>query len=176
MPNEPPPGRPKAARSPSGGRERREQGGTMNDLLQHPAVQAGLAPFAVALPLSLLLARTRFMAAAVASGLVVLLLLTIGFALEPLTSVRKAILVTFAATAVVLALEIAAQRVGAIAPYCFYGSDASHLLHRAGMEGVVCGAGGRYNTMPDERVDVADYLDAIKIYMLAMLEIAERPE
>jgi len=69
-----------------------------------------------------------------------------------------------------------AQRVGAIAPYCFYGSDASHLLHRAGMEGVVCGAGGRYNTMPDERVDVADYLDAIKIYMLAMLEIAERPE
>ena len=66
-----------------------------------------------------------------------------------------------------------AQRVGAIAPYCFYGSDASHLLHRAGMEGVVCGAGGRYNTMPDERVDVADYLDAIKIYMLAMIEIAE---
>ena len=66
-----------------------------------------------------------------------------------------------------------AQRVGAIAPYCFYGSDASHLLHRAGMEGVVCGAGGRYNTMPDERVDVADYLDAIKIYMLAMVEIAE---
>jgi acetylornithine deacetylase len=68
-----------------------------------------------------------------------------------------------------------AQRVGAIQPYCFYGSDASHLLHRAGMEGVVCGAGGRYNTMPDERVDVADYLDAIAIYMLAMAEIAEAP-
>jgi acetylornithine deacetylase len=66
-------------------------------------------------------------------------------------------------------------RVGAIAPYCFYGSDAAHLLHRARMEGVVCGAGGRYNTMPDERVDVADYLDAIRIYLLAMLEIAEGP-
>jgi len=64
-------------------------------------------------------------------------------------------------------------RIGPIAPYCFYGSDAGHLLHRARMEGVVCGAGGRYNTMPDERVDVADYLDAIKIYMLALLEIAE---
>lgn len=69
----------------------------------------------------------------------------------------------------------AEQPIGAIAPYCFYGSDASHLLHRARMEGVVCGAGGRYNTMPDERVDVADYLDAIKIYMLAMLDIAEGP-
>jgi acetylornithine deacetylase len=66
------------------------------------------------------------------------------------------------------------QPVGAIAPYCFYGSDASHLLHRAGMEGVVCGAGGRYNTMPDERVDVADYLDAIRIYTAAMIEIAEQ--
>ena len=39
----------------------------------------------------------------------------------------------------------------------------------------MCGAGGRYNTMPDERVDVVDYLDAIKIYLLAMLEIAEGP-
>ena len=68
----------------------------------------------------------------------------------------------------------AEQPVGAIRPYCYYGSDASHLLHRASMEGVVCGSGGRYNTMPDERVDVPDYLDMIKIYMLAMLEIAER--
>ena len=57
----------------------------------------------------------------------------------------------------------------------FYGSDAAHLLHRARMEGVVCGAGGRDNTMPDERVDVADYLDAIRIYMLALLEIADGP-
>jgi acetylornithine deacetylase len=73
------------------------------------------------------------------------------------------------------AVRGADQRVGAIAPYCFYGSDAAHLLHRARMEGVVCGAGGRYNTMPDERVDVADYLDMIKIYALAMLEIAEGP-
>lgn len=73
------------------------------------------------------------------------------------------------------AVRGAAPPVGAIAPYCFYGSDAAHLLHRARMEGVVCGAGGRYNTMPDERVDVADYLDAIRIYLLAMLEIAEGP-
>jgi acetylornithine deacetylase len=67
----------------------------------------------------------------------------------------------------------AEQPVGAVRPYCFYGSDASHLQHRAGMEGIVCGPGGRYNTMPDERVDVPDYLDMIRMYMLAMLEICE---
>jgi acetylornithine deacetylase len=73
------------------------------------------------------------------------------------------------------AVRGAEQPLGAIPPYCFYGTDAAHLLHRARMEGVVCGPGGRYNTMPDERVDVPDYLDMIKIYMLAMLEIAEAP-
>ena len=40
-----------------------------------------------------------------------------------------------------------------------------------GMEGIVCGPGGRYNTMPDERVDIADFTDMIRIYMLAILEI-----
>jgi acetylornithine deacetylase len=62
---------------------------------------------------------------------------------------------------------------GAVPPYCFYGTDAAHLLHRARMEGIVCGPGGRYNTMPDERVDVPDYLDMIKVYMLAMTEICQ---
>jgi acetylornithine deacetylase len=60
---------------------------------------------------------------------------------------------------------------GPVPPYCFYGTDAAHLLHRAHMEGIVCGPGGRYNTMPDERVDVADYLDAIEIYGLAIEEV-----
>ena len=67
----------------------------------------------------------------------------------------------------------AEQPLGPIKPYCFYGTDAAHLLHRAGMQGVVCGPGGRYNTMPDERVDVADYLDMIRIYLLAILTICE---
>lgn len=65
------------------------------------------------------------------------------------------------------------QPTGAIPPPCFYGTDAAHLLHRAKMEGIVCGPGGRYNTMPDERVDIPDYLDMIRIYMLAMLDICE---
>lgn len=63
------------------------------------------------------------------------------------------------------------QPTGAITPPGFYGTDAGHLCERAGMEGVVCGPGGRYNTMPDERVDIADYLDMVRIYLLTILEI-----
>lgn len=65
------------------------------------------------------------------------------------------------------------QPTGAMPPPCFYGTDAAHFQHRLGMEGIVCGPGGRYNTMPDERVDIPDYLDMIKIYMLAILDICE---
>ena len=41
------------------------------------------------------------------------------------------------------------------------------------MEGVVCGPGGRYNTMPDERVDIPDYLDMVRIYLVTMCDICE---
>ena len=34
----------------------------------------------------------------------------------------------------------------------------------------MCGPGGRYNTMPDERVDIPDYLDMVRIYRLAILK------
>jgi acetylornithine deacetylase len=65
------------------------------------------------------------------------------------------------------------QPTGAITPPGFYGTDAAHFYRAAGMEGVVCGPGGRYNTMPDERVDIVDYLDMVRIYLLAILEICE---
>jgi acetylornithine deacetylase len=65
------------------------------------------------------------------------------------------------------------QPTGAITPPGYYGTDAAHLYQRAGMEGIVCGPGGRYNTMPDERVDIVDYLDMIRIYLLTILEICE---
>jgi hypothetical protein len=92
----------------------------VNGWLDNPAVQAGIVPLAVALVVGLLLARTRFLAAGVVAGLAILLALTIGFALEPMTSVRKLIVVTFAAGALALVLEaagVAARRsiVGAIA-------------------------------------------------------------
>jgi acetylornithine deacetylase len=61
------------------------------------------------------------------------------------------------------------QPTGAITPPGFYGTDAAHHYQRAGMAGIVCGPGGRYNTMPDERVDIPDFLDAVRFYLLAML-------
>lgn len=63
------------------------------------------------------------------------------------------------------------QPTGALRPPAFYGTDAAHFYHRLGMEGVVCGPGGKYNTMPDERVELRDYLDCIRLYMMAIIDI-----
>jgi hypothetical protein len=79
----------------------------MNPLLDHPAVQAGVLPFAVAFALAWPLARTRWLALAAGSGMVVLLALTVGFGFVPLTAVRKATLLILAAVAVALALQAA---------------------------------------------------------------------
>ena len=65
------------------------------------------------------------------------------------------------------------QPTGAITPPGFFGTDAGHLYFHGGMEGVVCGPGGRYNTMPDERVDIPDYLDMVRIYLVTMCDICE---
>lgn len=65
------------------------------------------------------------------------------------------------------------QPTGPITPTGYYGTDAGHLYKHGGMEGVVCGPGGRYNTMPDERVDIPDYLDMIRIYLLTICDICE---
>ncbi len=65
------------------------------------------------------------------------------------------------------------QPTGAITPPGFFGTDAGHLYKELGLEGVVCGPGGRYNTMPDERVDVADYLDMVRIYLLTIADICD---
>lgn len=62
------------------------------------------------------------------------------------------------------------QPTGALKPPCFYGSDAGHLYEKLGMEGIVCGPGGKYNTMPDERVDIIDYLDCIRAFMKVIVE------
>jgi len=63
------------------------------------------------------------------------------------------------------------QPTGGITPPGYYGTDAAHLYRMGGMAGVVCGPGGRYNTMPDERVDIDDYLDMVRIYILTILLI-----
>ncbi|RDW69785.1 hypothetical protein BP6252_08805 [Coleophoma cylindrospora] len=63
------------------------------------------------------------------------------------------------------------QPTGVLRPTCFYGSDAGHLYKSLGMEGIVCGPGGRYNTRPDEKVDIPDYLDCIRMFMRVIVEI-----
>jgi acetylornithine deacetylase len=63
------------------------------------------------------------------------------------------------------------QPTGAPRPPCFYGTDAAHFQHLAGMEGIVCGPGGKFNTMADERVELRDYLDAVRLYLMVILDI-----
>jgi acetylornithine deacetylase len=60
-------------------------------------------------------------------------------------------------------------RVGDVAPYKFYGTDAAHLA-AAGMVGLVYGPGGKYNTMPDERVERRDLVDAARVYARVIVE------
>jgi len=63
-----------------------------------------------------------------------------------------------------------AQPTGPIAPAAFFGTDAAHLA-AAGMQGVVCGPGGEFNTMPDERVRKQQFLNCVRIYILCIIEI-----
>lgn len=94
-----------------------------------------------------------------------------GLSLMPPYEVRRESAIVGAINAAYEAVRGEPQPTGAITPTRFYGSDAGHLYELGGMEGIVCGSGGRYNTMPDERVDIADYLDLIKIYMLTIMDI-----
>jgi acetylornithine deacetylase len=61
-------------------------------------------------------------------------------------------------------------KIGAVGPARFYGTDAAHLAD-AGMTGLVYGPGGRYNTMPDERVDLKDLYDAARVYARAIVQV-----
>lgn len=64
------------------------------------------------------------------------------------------------------------QPTGAMRPPSFYGTDAAHLA-AAKMEGIVCGPGGEFNTMPDERVHRTQFTDCVKMYIHAICEICE---
>lgn len=68
------------------------------------------------------------------------------------------------------------QPTGIITPPAYFGTDAAHFYQRLGMQGVVCGPGGKFNTMPDERVHKRDYMDMVRVYILAILSICEVAE
>jgi hypothetical protein len=78
----------------------------MEELLANPAVQAAVAPFAVALVFSAALFRTRLLALAVVAAFATAVALTIGFSFESLTAVRKMILVGLATGLVVAVIEL----------------------------------------------------------------------
>lgn len=82
----------------------------MNELLNNPAVQAGVVPFVVAFVAAALLHRTRFLGLAISAGVASAVFLVLGFSFESLTSVRKMILAGAVATLLVLVLEGAKAR------------------------------------------------------------------
>ena len=55
------------------------------------------------------------------------------------------------------------SRIGVVAPYRYYGTDAGHLA-ASGMRGLVYGPGGVFNTLADERVATADIVLAARAY------------
>lgn len=80
----------------------------------------------------------------------------------------------------VLALNDAHRRVvgepakiGMHTPAKFFGSDAAHLA-AAGMTGVLYGPGGKFNTMPDERVAIGEMEIASKVYAAAVVNLTEK--
>ena len=103
------------------------------DLLDNPAVQAAAVPFVVALALGFLLAGTRFLVVAVVSGFIVVLVLTIGFSITPMTTVKKLIVVVAAAAVWALVIESAgaeAQRIIVVALAVAAGGAAVWTLWR----------------------------------------------
>lgn len=81
---------------------------TLTSLLDNPAIQAAVLPFATALVLAFLLARSRSLALAVLAGLMVVIGLTIGYSFElPLSSVKKLLLATVLLSAIGLVLDAA---------------------------------------------------------------------
>jgi hypothetical protein len=80
----------------------------MHELLAHPATQAAVAPFIVALVIALLFRRLGAVALglAIIGGLLTTVTLTTGLALQPLTSTRKIILSSLCLPFVVLLVDM----------------------------------------------------------------------
>ncbi|MFO1303687.1 MAG: hypothetical protein U1F54_08135 [Burkholderiales bacterium] len=77
----------------------------MNALLEHPAVQGGVAPFVVGLIVALALARTRYAWLAVVAGYLTAVALSTGISFSPLTASRKILLLAIVVAVVGLVLD-----------------------------------------------------------------------
>ncbi len=79
----------------------------MNDLLNHPAVQGGLAPFVAALIVALVLGRARLAGLAVVAAFCTAVYLISGFSFTPLTATRKIVLLALAAPVIGILVDFA---------------------------------------------------------------------
>ena len=97
----------------------------MEDFLNHPAVQGGIAPFVVALIVVLILHRFRLGGLALVAALATTVYFVAGFTFSPLTATRKIFLLGLAAPVIgVLAdkiffLSLAAPVIGVLADFAF---------------------------------------------------------
>ena len=82
----------------------------MQDLLDNPAVQAGIAPLVVALIIALLLARTPAAWLAIAAGYATMLALSTGLSFSPLTASRTVTLLGLLAPLVGMAAAALERR------------------------------------------------------------------
>ncbi|MEO8753381.1 MAG: hypothetical protein ABI624_11960 [Casimicrobiaceae bacterium] len=78
----------------------------MTELLDHPAVQGGVAPLIVALIVATALARTRFAWLAIVAGYAACIALSTGFGFSPLTASRKILLLGLLAPVAGIALDL----------------------------------------------------------------------
>ena len=76
----------------------------MQELLNHPAVQSGLAPFVAALIITELLQRVRLSGLAIIGGFAITVYLVSDFSLSPLTTTHKLIWLGIASSLVGVAL------------------------------------------------------------------------
>ena len=79
----------------------------MNDILNHPAVQGGVAPFVAALILALVLGRVRLAGFALVAAFCTAVYLISGFSFTPLTVTRKIVLLALASPVVGLMVDFA---------------------------------------------------------------------
>jgi hypothetical protein len=119
----------------------------VQELLEHPAVQGGLAPFVIALIATLLLRRVRLSGLAIVAGFAVTVYMVSGFAIEPLTTTRKLVWLGLASGLLALPLSLTNRSmwrtvIAALAAAAAVWMSLRILQQHATLEAVQWGLGG----------------------------------
>jgi len=117
-------------------------------LLDHPAVQGGVAPLVAALVVAAIFARTRFAWLAMLAAYATMVALTTGFSMTPLTVARKTILIGLIVPLVGLALDLMPRASKSLVPVVVVAAGAvsmwvflSILRQRDPMPAIAIGGG-----------------------------------